>query len=223
MAKTAESVKILGIVGSPRKGNTDILIREALKSAESVGNVETELMHITGLRIHPCVACFRCFDEKTGARACPSFEDDMEKVFPKLARSDGIIIASPVYFGGITGQLKTLLDRTEPFVRYARTGYGGGLSNKVGGAIAVGYNRNGGQETSIQMIHNYFLVHDMIVVGSGLAETPGCYYGGSSVTYPKRSRILDAVAEDELGLRSARGLGEKVAKVATMIKNFSHK
>ena len=219
MANTAEPVRILGIVGSPRKGNTDLLVREALKSAEAVGNVEIELMPIVDLKIHPCVACFRCFDEKTGTRVCPSFEDDMEKVYPKLARSDGIIIASPVYFGGITGQLKTLLDRTEPFVRYARTGYGGGLSNKVGGAIAVGYNRNGGQETSIQMIHSYFLVHDMIVVGSGPAETPGCYYGGGSVTYPKRSRILDAAAEDELGLRSARGLGEKVAKVAGLVKN----
>ncbi len=145
----------------------------------------------------------------------------MEKVYPKLAESDGIIIGSPVYFGGITGELKVLLDRTEPFVRYARTGYGGGLSNKVGGAIAVEYNRNGGQETSIQMIHSYFLVQDMIVVGSGPQETPGCYYGGGAVTYPKRSRIVNAVLEDELGLRSARGLGRKVAQVTKMIKSGS--
>ncbi len=219
MVQSGEPVRILGIVGSPRRGNTELLVNEALKSAEAVGNVETEVLRIARLKIHPCVACFRCFDENDGTHVCPSFEDDMEKVYPMLARSDGIIIASPVYFGGITGQLKTLLDRTEPFVRYARTGYGGGLSNKVGGAIAVGYNRNGGQETSIQMIHSYFLVHDMIVVGSGPVETPGCYYGGGSVTYPKRSKILDAVAEDELGLRSAMGLGEKVAKIASMVKN----
>ena len=219
MVQAKAPVRILGIVGSPRKGNTEMLVREALRSAERVGNVETEVMRIAQLKIHPCVACFRCFDENSGTRACPSFEDDMEEVYPRLARSDGIIIASPVYFGGISGQLKTLLDRTEPFVRYARTGYGGGLSDKVGGAIAVGYNRNGGQETSIQMIHSYFLVHDMIVVGSGPAETPGCYYGGGSVTYPKRSRILDAVADDELGLKSARGLGEKVARIATLIKD----
>jgi hypothetical protein len=43
MSKTADPVRILGIVGSPRKGNTDLLVREALKSAEAVGNVETEL------------------------------------------------------------------------------------------------------------------------------------------------------------------------------------
>jgi len=142
----------------------------------------------------------------------------MEKVYPKLAESDGILIGSPVYFGGITGELKVLLDRTEPLVRYVRTVYGGGLSNKVCGAIAIGYNRNGGQETSIQMIHNYFLVHDMIVVGSGPQETPGGYYGGGAVTYPKRRRIVNAVLEDELGLKSARGLGRKVAQVAKMIK-----
>jgi multimeric flavodoxin WrbA len=213
--------KILGIVGSPRKGNTEILVREALKSAGEVGGIETDIMHVAPLKIKPCVACFRCFDEKDNQRGCPTHDDDMEKVYPRLAACDGMIIASPVYFGGITGELKTFLDRTEPFVRYARTGYGGGLSNKVGGAIAVGYNRNGGQETSIQMIHAYFLVHDMIVVGSGPMETPGCYYGGGAVTHPKRSRILDAVLEDELGLRSARGVGRKVAEVAKMVKATS--
>ena len=214
----ADDVKILGIVGSPRRGNTEILVKEALKAASEVGGVETEVLHISPLKVHPCIACFRCFDEKDRPRGCPSFDDDMEKIYPKLASCDGLIIASPVYFGGITGELKTILDRTEPFVRYARTGYGGGLSNKVGGAIAVGYNRNGGQETSIQMIHSYFLVHDMIIVGSGPAETPGCYYGGGAVTHPKRSRIRDAVLDDELGIRSSRGLGRKVAEVAKMVK-----
>ncbi len=221
MTKNVTSVKILGVVGSPRRGNTEILVKEALKSAEELGNVETEILHLHPLKINPCIACFRCFNEAENGRACPSFEDDMEKVYPKLADSDGIIIGSPVYFGGISGELKVLLDRTEPFVRYARTDYGGGLSNKVGGAIAVGYNRNGGQETTIQMIHSYFLVHDMIVVGSGPQETPGCYYGGGAVTYPKRSRILNAVLEDELGVRSARGLGRKVALVAKMVKASS--
>jgi multimeric flavodoxin WrbA len=218
MTTDVTSVKILGVVGSPRRGNTEILVKEALKSAEELGSVETEILHLRPLKINPCIACFRCFDEAENGRTCPSFEDDMEKVYPKLAENDGIIIGSPVYFGGISGELKVLLDRTEPFVRYARTGYGGGLSNKVGGAIAVGYNRNGGQETTIQMIHSYFLVHDMIVVGSGPQETPGCYYGGGAVTYPKRSRILNAVLEDELGVRSARGLGRKVALVAKMVK-----
>jgi multimeric flavodoxin WrbA len=211
-------VKILGIVGSPRRGNTEILVKEALKAASEVGGVETDILHVSPLKVHPCIACFRCFDEKDSPRGCPSFDDDMEKVYAKLVWCDGLIIASPVYFGGITGELKTVLDRTEPFVRYARTGYGGGLSNKVGGAIAVGYNRNGGQETSIQMIHSYFLVHDMIVVGSGPVETPGCYYGGGAVTHPKRSRIRDAVLDDELGIRSSRGVGRKVAEVAKMVK-----
>ena len=213
-----KDVKILGIIGSPRHGNTEILVKEALKATENVGGVKTEVLHVAPLKVNPCIACFRCFDEIGSTRGCPSFDDDMEKIYPKLAECDGIIIGSPVYFGGITGELKTFLDRTEPFVRYARTGYGGGLSNKVGGAIAVGYNRNGGQETSIQMIHNYFLVHDMIVVGSGPVETPGCYYGGGAVTYPKRSRIRDAVLEDELGLRSSNGLGRKVALVAKMVR-----
>jgi len=135
-----------------------------------VGNIETELMPIAGFKIHPCVACFRCFDEKTGHRVCPSFEDDMEKVYPKLARSDGIIIASPVYFGGITGQLKTLLDR--------RSHLSGTPERVTGRTFQQGRGsycswlqpewRSGDLYSDDSQL---LLVHDMIVVGSGPAET----------------------------------------------------
>ena len=217
MKSEISSVKILGIVGSPRHGNTEILVKEALKSAEALGKVETRLLHIGGLKINPCKACFRCFEEGTAERPCPTHDDDMKKVYPMLIEADGLILGSPVYYGGISGQLKTMIDRTEPLVRYTKA-LGGRLANKVGGAIVVGYNRNGGQETAIQMIHHFFLVHDMIIVGTGPEETPGCYYGGSGVTYPKRSRIANAVLDDELGLKSSRGLGRRVAEVAKLLK-----
>ena len=218
MENKRDSVKILGIVGSPRAGNTEILVEEALRASEALGGVETDIIRIAPMNINPCVSCFRCFSSEEKVRGCPTFDDDMTNVYPRLAETDGIVIGTPVYFGGIYGKLKVFLDRTEPFVRYARTGYGGGLANKVGGAIAVGYNRNGGQETSIQMLHSYFLVHDMIVVGSGSEEAPGCYYGGGAVTWPTRSRVKDAVLRDELGLKSARGVGRRVAEVAQIIK-----
>jgi len=57
-------VRILGIVGSPRRGNTEILVKEALKSAAEVEGVETDILHVAPLKINPCIACFRCFDEK---------------------------------------------------------------------------------------------------------------------------------------------------------------
>jgi multimeric flavodoxin WrbA len=217
LKKDLESVKILGIAGSPRHGNTEILVKEALKSAESIGNVETSFLHIGGLKINPCNACFRCFEEGTNERPCPTHDDDMKMVYPKLIEADGLILGSPVYYGGISSQLKTMIDRTEPLVRYTKN-LGGKLANKVGGAIVVGYNRNGGQETAIQMIHHFFLVHDMIIVGTGPEDTPGCYYGGSGVTYPKRSRIVNAVMDDELGFKSSRGVGRRVAEVAKLLK-----
>ncbi len=65
---------------------------------------------------------------------------------------------------------------------FTETVFGGALRDKIGGAIVVGANRNPGQETTIQAIHCFFLVHHMIVVGSGVTGPGyGSFYGGSGV------------------------------------------
>ena len=63
----------------------------------------------------------------------------------------------------------------------------------------------------------YFQVHNMIVVGSGGEPTPGCYNGGAGTTYPQKGDIRDAVLADELGLKSSRNLGRRVADVVMML------
>jgi multimeric flavodoxin WrbA len=137
----------------------------------------------------------------------------MDEIYPKLKDCHGLILATPVYFGQISGQMKTFMDRTEPLLRYAKGQWKFALKDKVGGAIAMGGNRNGGQETTLQAIHHFFLIHDMVIVGTGPDERPGCYLGAAATTHPKRGRIKDAVREDELGLRAARILGKRVGEV----------
>ncbi|MFQ8602590.1 MAG: flavodoxin family protein [Anaerovoracaceae bacterium] len=209
---------ILGINGSPRAGgNTGFLLETALEEARIKGRdiIETEIINLRDYKINPCIGCFRCTtnaEETGGSRACAVFDDGMDEIYEKLRLCDGLIIASPVYFGSVNSQTKAFMDRTEPLLRYGASIWNGALRDKVGAAIAMGSNRNGGQEFTIQCIHYYMLVHDMTVVGTGPDEIPTCYLGGVGNNYPERGRVKDAVKRDEAGLRSCRIIGRRVAE-----------
>jgi len=101
-------LKVLGIFGSPRRGgNTDILLEEALKGAGKEG-AEVERLHLTDFTITPCRECHGC--DQTGE--CVIL-DDMQKIYPKLLEADIIILASPIFFYGVTGWAKALIDRSQ--------------------------------------------------------------------------------------------------------------
>ena len=101
-------MKILGIFGSPRRGgNTDILLEETLKGAEKEG-VEVDRIYLPDYAITPCKECHGC--DQTGQ--CVIL-DDMQKIYPKLLESDIIILASPIFFYGVTGWAKALIDRSQ--------------------------------------------------------------------------------------------------------------
>ncbi|MEW6377648.1 MAG: flavodoxin family protein [Thermodesulfobacteriota bacterium] len=103
-------MKVLGIFGSPRRGgNTELLLEEALKGAKAEG-AEVERLFITDFTITPCKECHGC--DRTGE--CVIL-DDMQKIYPKLLEADVIILASPIFFYGITAWAKALVDRTQAF------------------------------------------------------------------------------------------------------------
>lgn len=214
---------ILGISASPRKGaNTDIMLHEALKAAETVEGIRTEVLYLRNYEIHNCMGCFACCREPgkkdDGAHACAVFKDGMEQIYPKLKECDGLILASPVYFGNITAQMKQFMDRTEGLLRYGTSQYQYALQDKVGGCLAVGGNRNAGEEFTLLSMQYFFQVHDMIVVGSGGEPTPGCYLGGSCTTYPNKGDVRDGILQDEIGLKSTRNTGIKVARTVMRLQ-----
>lgn len=218
-----EKKLILGISSSPRKGaNTDIMLHEALRAAETVGGIETKAIYLRDYDIHNCRGCFACCREpgkrENGKYACAMFKDGMEEIYPLLKECDGLILASPVYFGSINAQMKQFMDRTEGLLRYGTSQYQYGLQNKIGGCLAVGGNRNAGEEFTLLAMQYYFQVHDMIVVGSGGEPTPGCYLGGSCTTYPNKGDVVDGILQDEIGLKSTRNTGIKVAQTVMRFK-----
>lgn len=99
-------MKILGISGSPRGGNSEILLDEALKGAREEG-AETEKIRAHELNISPCLECGACLE-----RGVCKIEDDMRPLYDKILSSH-IIISSPVFFGGLPSHLKSLIDRCQ--------------------------------------------------------------------------------------------------------------
>ena len=101
-------MKVLGLFGSPRRGgNTELLLEEALKGAESE-RAEAERVYLTDYNITPCKECHGC--DQTGN--CVIL-DDMQKIYPKFLEADIIILASPIFFYGVTAWAKALIDRSQ--------------------------------------------------------------------------------------------------------------
>jgi len=101
-------LRVLGIMGSPRiKGNTDLLLDEALKGAQSQG-AEVEKIIVDKLKIAPCREYYGCLRDGNCV-----IRDDMDDIYPKLLEADGVIVASPMFFYGLTSQVKALIDRCQ--------------------------------------------------------------------------------------------------------------
>jgi len=106
-----DGIRVLGILGSPRKtGNTSDLLDAALKGAEAAG-AETERLDLVDLDIRPCMECRRC--ENTAS--CVNSKDDMSKIYSRVRKVDAIVLASPVFFMGVSAQTKAMIDRCQCF------------------------------------------------------------------------------------------------------------
>ena len=155
--------------------------------------VEFERISLSDHVVRPCEACDKCSSD---AWRCP-IEDDAVPILRKLVEADAMIVGSPVYFGGVTAQLKALIDRSA--IPYQRSE----LRDKIGGAISCGGGAHGGQEMTVNQIIMFFLMHDMIVAGSGEGV-----FGAMAVADGKGE-----IARDEEGLSSARGLARRIAEM----------
>lgn len=159
-------IKVLGICGSPRNGNSKFLLEEALDSAKlSSEEVEVDYLSIRGKKIGGCVMCQAC--EKDGKCI---LKDDYDEFLQKWIKADVILYSVPVYHMGMPAQLKAFLDRlgNSLFGRYAGNFPPDAVtlpkSLKVIGAIAQGAHIFSGQEHTITDIINHALIMGCVPV-----------------------------------------------------------
>ncbi len=129
-------VKVLGVDASPRRyGNTLRALKIALRAAELEG-AETTLIHLYDLDIKPCLGCVSD-NVKACSYPCP-IEDDMRLVYEEVLKSDGLIIATPVYWYNVSGPLKNFIDRLTVFENMIFIDGRSWVEGKVAGFIAMG-------------------------------------------------------------------------------------
>ena len=102
-------MKIVAICGSPRRGNTEFVLKRILTKAEELGS-SSELVLLREKRIEFCDGCLNC--DSSGE--C-SIRDDMQIIYPKLEEADLVIFGSPNYFHNVSGMMKNFIDRLLPF------------------------------------------------------------------------------------------------------------
>ncbi|MBQ8968913.1 MAG: flavodoxin family protein [Bacteroidaceae bacterium] len=179
-------MKVLLINGSPREqGNTFTALSEVAKTLNQEG-IETEIISIGKRAVQGCIACGMC-----GRTGRCTFHDELYFQVLRAIREgiDGLIVGSPVYYGGPNGSLCALLDR----VFYA---HGRELQYKPAASVVVC--RRGGASAAFDRLNKYFTILSMPVVSSqywnmAYGQTPG------------------QVAQDEEGMQTMRTLGRNMA------------
>ncbi|MGH7724063.1 MAG: flavodoxin family protein [Candidatus Eiseniibacteriota bacterium] len=190
---------VVALSGSPRAGsNTDILTDTALLGAKETG-AETVHLRARDVRAIPCQACG---PDPTGGHGYCIYHDDMDRVYELLERATGVLVASPVFFSGLSAQLKLVIDRTN-CVTPAVEAPDGSVSfrrqwprTRRGGLILV-LGPDDTPEPSRLTARGF-----LSWIGGRLLET---------LVYRHRDIELGAVARDSEWLARARALGASLA------------
>jgi multimeric flavodoxin WrbA len=190
-------IKVVALNGSARKGgNTAILLGYVLKELEKEG-IETELIEMSGAKIHGCLACRECSRKKD--HRCSQANDMGNAYIEKMEQADGILLGSPTYVTDVTPEIKALIDRA-----CMVSGANGGIfRRKVGAGVVVA--RREGAIHAFDTLNHFFFITEMIV--------PGSSYWNIGV-----GREIGDVEKDEEGLRIMKTLGQNMAWLLKKVK-----
>jgi len=185
-----EKMKIVAINGSARKGgNTAQLMTMVLEELAKAGH-DTELIELAGQPLPGCIACYKCFETKD--RRCGVKNDMMNDCIAKMEEADVILLGSPTYFADVSAAMKALIERAGMVAR----ANGNMFKRKLGaGVVAV---RRAGASHVFSSLNNFFLIGEMIVVGSS-------YWNIGQGREPGK------VQEDKEGCQTMVDLGRNIA------------
>ena len=183
-------MRVIAFNGSARKdGNTAILINHVFRELENEG-IDTQLIQLSGSRIHGCIACMKCYENKD--RRCSVKDDIVNDCIEKMLEADGIILGSPTYFANVSTEMKALIDRAG-MVSRANNDM---LARKVGAAVVAV--RRAGAIHVFNSINHFFFIGQMIV--------PGSSYWNLGM-----GRQKGEVEKDDEGIQTMKNLGRNMA------------
>jgi len=191
-------MKVVLFNGSPRKeGNTYRCLKVVMNQLEAA-DIECEYVWFGMEKLRGCRACYQCRQNKN--KKCSITDDKMNEFIEKIISADGIILGSPTYFANVSTNTKALIERAGMVCRVNDNL----LKRKVGAAVVAA--RRGGAAHVFSSINYFFLIAEMIVVGSsywnmGIGKDPG------------------DVEKDTEGIETFVNLGKNLAYVLQKLKN----
>ena len=177
-------MKVLMLNGSPKaKGNTALALQEMEKVFLTEG-IEVEIVQVGHKDVRGCIACGGCYEKGKCV-----FDDIVNELAEKLKESDGLVVASPVYYASANATLTAVLDRLFYSANYPMT-------MKVGASVAVA--RRGGCSSTFDQLNKYFTITGMPIASSQYWNS---VHGGA----PGQAQ------EDAEGLQTMRTLARNMA------------
>ncbi|MDR2129573.1 MAG: flavodoxin family protein [Odoribacteraceae bacterium] len=184
------NMKVIAFNGSPkREGNTCQAIK-TVAGELAMRNIEVEIVHVGNKPIRGCMACGQC--AKSGDNKCVISDDEVNEWIAMMLAADGVILASPVYFAGINGTMKSFLDRAAYVIAHQQ----GAMRYKVGTAL-VAVRRAGGS-VALDTLHHYIQFFEML--------SPASNYWNIV-----HGRLPGEVLQDNEGQQIMRVLGRNMA------------
>jgi multimeric flavodoxin WrbA len=196
-------LKIVAVNGSlVADGNVKALLDYALAGFDGKPRFETKLFEISRMTVGPCKHCNWCFKKQAPGRYCAQ-DDGMTEVYPELIESAGLLIATPVHFGRLSGATAHFIDRFRVFVH---------------GNITAGAMRNAGLEQTLMTINTAYHSLSMVVAAPDLGVHGAAAFSSVHGTGETRKGDRLLVKSDEYGMASARSVALRVGELATLIE-----
>lgn len=211
------AIKVLGISASPRKGNSEYILEEALKVVDELPfETETSTLSLRGREIKPCVGCYACRNKEG---VCP-LKDDFEQLRKEYLKADVIIYSVPLFNYSIPGQLKCFIDR----LGQSMTGYYGVRATrplKVTGNIVQGAHLYGGQDFAITTLTMHQMLAKCIpVAGDGWESYAGAGgWTGADGSRDALQKLVEREDRDALtAVKAARSVVKRAVETAALLQ-----
>ena len=191
------------------------MLERSLGVLEGMWDVSGELVSLAEHEVADCRHCNWCLRKQAGGKRC-ALEDGMAGLYPRIEAADAIILATPVYFGRLSGYLAAFIDRMRPYVHGNESA--GMLRNKVGGSVAVAWFRMAGLEMALLTINQFFHAVNMIVAAPEFGLQGGAAFSSLEGMGRREGDDRLLVLRDELGVSSVASTLSRAVELARIVK-----
>ncbi|MHA2407054.1 MAG: flavodoxin family protein [Candidatus Ranarchaeia archaeon] len=208
------SIHIVGINGSPRDQATEAVLEEALKQARSFKNVTTDQINLRELKFGFCLHCDKCYEpgfyEENKHRCVQN--DDLEKIYPRMLKADGFILATPVYGGNPSGMLMSFMNRLRPINKFL------GNQNKTMQFIVIGGSKRCGMDTAQMALMRTVMHGRYFYIPSRQMECIGVQVVSRNPSDQELSSGRFGALRDKIGMKAVSEMVETMVNKTRLIK-----